>query len=66
VTASGTVLQDLSSKNGTFRAGERITSPVPLVDGDVIRIGSLQLTLRMRASFGSTDTQAADATPQAS
>ena len=66
VTASGIVLEDVASKNGTFRSGERVTSPVLLADGDAIRIGSLLLTFRMRTSFGSTDTQAVEATPKAS
>jgi len=66
VTASGTVLEDVASKNGTFRAGERVTSPVLLADGDAIRIGSLLLTFRMRAACGLTDTEALEATPQAS
>lgn len=66
VTASGTVLQDVASKNGTFRAGERVTSPVLLADGDAIRIGSLLLIFRMCAPSASTDTQAVAATPQAS
>jgi DNA-binding winged helix-turn-helix (wHTH) protein len=65
VTASGTALQDVASKNGTFRAGERVTAPLLLADGDAIRFGSLLLTFRMRASCGSTDTQAIEATPQA-
>ena len=44
VTAEGTVLEDFGSKNGTFRGGERVTSPVQLADGDAIRIGSLLVT----------------------
>jgi DNA-binding winged helix-turn-helix (wHTH) protein len=63
VTANGTALEDVASKNGTFRAGERVTSPVLLADGDAIRIGSVLLTFHMRAPFGSTDTQAVEATP---
>jgi len=66
VTASGTTLEDVASKNGTFRAGERITSPVLLADGDAISIGSLLLTFRVRAPLGSADTQAIAATPSAS
>jgi DNA-binding winged helix-turn-helix (wHTH) protein len=65
VTASGTMLEDVASKNGTFRAGERVTSPVLLADGDAIRIGSLLLTFRTRAPSGLTDTQAVEATPPA-
>lgn len=63
VTATGTALEDSASKNGTFRAGERVTSPVLLADGDAIRIGSLLVTFRNRAPSGSTDTQAVETTP---
>jgi DNA-binding winged helix-turn-helix (wHTH) protein len=58
VTAEGSLLEDFGSKNGTFRGSERVTSPVPLADGDAIRIGSLLLTFRMRALGMSTETQA--------
>ena len=58
VTAEGTVLEDFGSKNGTFRSGERVTSPVPLADGDVIHIGSLLVTFHVRQLVMSTDTQA--------
>jgi pSer/pThr/pTyr-binding forkhead associated (FHA) protein len=58
VTAEGTVLEDFGSKNGTFRGDERVTSPVPLVDGDAIHIGSLLVTYHVRALLMSTDTQA--------
>ena len=57
VTAEGTVLEDFGSKNGTFRGGERVTSPVRLADGDAIRIGSLLVTFHVRALSMSTDTQ---------
>ena len=57
VTAEGTVLEDFGSKNGTFRGSERVTSPVPLADGDVIRIGSLIVTFHVRTLMMSTDTQ---------
>jgi DNA-binding winged helix-turn-helix (wHTH) protein len=57
VTAEGTVLEDFGSKNGTLRGSERVTSPVQLVDGDAIRIGSLLVTFHMRALLMSTDTQ---------
>ena len=61
VTADGAVLEDFGSKNGTFRAGERITSPVKLADGDAIRIGSVLVTFHLRASFDSTETEVAGA-----
>jgi len=58
VTAAGTLLEDFGSKNGTFRGSERVTSPVPLADGDAIRIGSLLVTFRTRPLAMSTETQA--------
>lgn len=57
VTPEGTTLEDCGSKNGTFRGSERVTSAVPLADGDAIRIGSLLVTFRVRALDMSTDTQ---------
>ena len=57
VTAEGTVLEDFGSKNGTFRGGERVTSPVQLADGDSIRFGSLLVTFHVRTPVGSTETQ---------
>ena len=57
VTPDSTVLEDFGSKNGTFRGSERVTSPVRLVDGDAIRIGSLLVTFHVRAPLGSTETQ---------
>jgi DNA-binding winged helix-turn-helix (wHTH) protein len=57
VKPEGTVLEDFGSKNGTFRGGERITSPVQLADGDAIGIGSLLLTFHLQATSVSTDTQ---------
>jgi DNA-binding winged helix-turn-helix (wHTH) protein len=41
VTREGTTLEDMASKNGTFRGIERVTSPIRLADGDAIRFGSL-------------------------
>jgi DNA-binding winged helix-turn-helix (wHTH) protein len=58
VTDEGTVLEDFGSKNGTFRGGERVTSSVPLADGDSIRFGSLLVTFHERGTMGSTETEA--------
>jgi DNA-binding winged helix-turn-helix (wHTH) protein len=41
------VLEDCGSKNGTFVGRMRVTSPVPLRDGDVIRLGKVRLLLRI-------------------
>ena len=57
VTADGTVLEDFGSKNGTFRGNERVTSPIQLVDGDAIRIGSLLVTFHVPRRTDSTETQ---------
>ena len=43
------MLEDFGSKNGTFRGENRVTAPVQLADGDVIRIGSLLVTFHERA-----------------
>ena len=56
VTADGAVLEDFGSKNGTRRGGAPVTTPVVLVDGDAIHVGSLLLTFHLRALVMSTDT----------
>jgi DNA-binding winged helix-turn-helix (wHTH) protein len=40
-------LEDLGSKNGTFWRGQRISTAVPLVDGDEIRLGQVSITVRI-------------------
>jgi DNA-binding winged helix-turn-helix (wHTH) protein len=57
VTLERAMLEDCGSKNGTFRGGERVTSPVQLADGDTIHIGSLLITFHARAPQQSTETQ---------
>jgi DNA-binding winged helix-turn-helix (wHTH) protein len=49
-------LEDLGSKNGTFRAVDRLTAPAQLSDGDVVRIGSLALTVHVARPFATTET----------
>ena len=57
VTAEGAMLEDCGAKNGTFRGNERVTSsPILLVDGDTIKVGSLVVTFHASAPFGETDT----------
>ena len=58
VTKDETVLEDLGSKNGTFRGEDRVTGPVELTDGDVIHIGSMRTTFHVRGRAGSTETLA--------
>jgi predicted component of type VI protein secretion system len=47
VRGAGVVAQNLSSSNGTLVNGVAITEPVPLVDGDVLRIGHRRLRIEM-------------------
>ncbi len=52
-------IEDLESKNGTYVRGERVSAaPVPLSDGDEVRIGSVSLRFRQQATSGSTMTLA--------
>lgn len=48
-------LEDLGSKNGTYLRGVAVTAPMPLTDGDEIRIGAFQLTFRTMDAKGSTE-----------
>jgi len=57
VSEEGAWLEDFNSKNGTLRGDERVTAPVKLTDGDIIRVGSLRLTFHVIAPVVSTDTQ---------
>ena len=50
-------VEDLGSKNGTFIADRRVESPTRLADGDVIRVGSVPVTLKVLAAWGSTHTE---------
>jgi DNA-binding winged helix-turn-helix (wHTH) protein len=50
-------IEDLGSKNGTFVGNERVESPRSLGDGDIIRVGSVELTFRMLQPPSSTKTE---------
>ena len=56
VSNDGAVLEDFGSKNGTYHNDTRVTEPVPLRNGDHIRLGSLRLLFNVRES-DSTETQ---------
>jgi DNA-binding winged helix-turn-helix (wHTH) protein len=49
-------LEDLGSKNGTFLEGSRLTTHKGLADGDVIRIGSVELTFRTWSARNASET----------
>jgi len=53
----------LGSKNGTFLQGDGVRSATPLADGDRIRFGNVELTLRIFAMPDSTKTAAGEGRP---
>ena len=46
VAGDHATLEDLESKNGTFLQGEAVTKPRRLSDGDCVRIGTVEMTVR--------------------
>jgi DNA-binding winged helix-turn-helix (wHTH) protein len=57
VDPKGALLEDLGSKNGTYVNDRRVSGPMPIVDGDQVRIGSLLFTFRMAPATETTETQ---------
>jgi DNA-binding winged helix-turn-helix (wHTH) protein len=57
VTGERVTLEDLESNNGTYLRGERIEHPLPLSDGDTIRIGRVSMTFRVLSRVVSTETE---------
>lgn len=53
---SHVVLADLGSTNGTFLNGDRLMAPLPLRDGDLVRIGHVELRLSV-TSGGDRDAE---------
>jgi len=49
-------LEDLGSKNGTYRRGRRLKSPEALQDGDEIRIGTVPMVFRRFSGGATTET----------
>jgi DNA-binding winged helix-turn-helix (wHTH) protein len=61
VTAAGTQLADLGSKNGTFCNGQRVDSePVTLRDGSELVFGTARFHYREPGTIGATLTHLAD------
>jgi len=56
ITVSGeqVMLEDLESRNGSYRGSEKISGPVVLADGDEIRIGPVRITFRLVSPDSST------------
>ena len=59
VSSGEATIEDLRSKNGTFVRDEPVAARRALKDGDEIRLGSVRLTFRARASGPSTRTAGA-------
>jgi len=57
IEAGLATLEDLGSRNGTFRAGERITGPVTLRDRDQIQLGPALMTFRAWLPGAGTETE---------
>jgi pSer/pThr/pTyr-binding forkhead associated (FHA) protein len=56
-------IRDLSSKNGTFTDGTRVTSPVALSDDTEIRLGAV--CVRFRRATIAAPTQTVEESPRA-
>ncbi|OFW21028.1 MAG: hypothetical protein A3H97_04645 [Acidobacteria bacterium RIFCSPLOWO2_02_FULL_65_29] len=58
------VLHDLSSKNGTYVDGVRLTAPMPLSDASEILLGPVRVRFHRLASLASTQTVNTAARPR--
>ena len=56
IDGGATTLEDLGSKNGTYVAGERVTTSCRLADGDQIRLGSVIVLFRTYTPSVATET----------
>ena len=56
ITGEEATIEDLGSKNGTYVAGERVTAPRRLDDGDQIRLGSVVVRFRIPGFSAATET----------
>lgn len=57
VDGTTAVLEDLGSRNGTYVAGRRISTPVQLANGDRIKIGGANLVFRSYRDLGTTKSE---------
>ena len=51
-------IEDLNSKNGTLRNGQRVTAMTPIRDGDVLELGHSQFVYRSTTPYGPRDVMA--------
>ena len=57
VAGNSATLEDLGSKNGTFLGDRRVRTVTSLGDGDVIRVGTVQMTIKALRAGGPTETE---------
>ena len=57
IAGDDATIEDLESKNGTFVTERRLETVTRLVDGDSIKVGSVQLQFSAVRSWGSTQTE---------
>jgi DNA-binding winged helix-turn-helix (wHTH) protein len=57
ISGAAAIIEDLDSKNGTFVAGRCLEAPIQLKDGDVIRLGSVELSFYVMSARNSTRTE---------
>jgi DNA-binding winged helix-turn-helix (wHTH) protein len=57
IAAARATIEDLGSKNGTFVGNQRVDGCRSIVDGDVITVGSVKLTVRAFQAPTSTETE---------
>jgi DNA-binding winged helix-turn-helix (wHTH) protein len=58
VSGAEATIEDLGSKNGTFIEDRPVMAATPLGDGDVIRLGSVDVTFNVASARNSTRTEA--------
>lgn len=58
LSEAAATVEDLGSKNGTFIGERRIQKPMPLSDGDTVKVGSVPIVVRVFESPESTVTSA--------
>jgi DNA-binding winged helix-turn-helix (wHTH) protein len=56
VGGGGATIEDLGSKNSTLLRGQAVVHAMPLKDGDLIRLGTIELTFRSLTRSASTET----------
>ena len=56
VAADSITVEDMGSKNGTWLGNDQVTTPVPVKDGDRLRLGSVVLIVRAYSPSSSTAT----------